>query len=146
MTEEIEDILLLLEDRQLRHSRYYYRPLDPKRSRVIQAYYREQLPAWAKVDGDLDAVLVNSEGTVVCEGYIRIVVGDYGAYIEFDEVQQARGAPLDGWDGEAKANKYVWLRTKDAAQTKVYYQIQRVKYADYKPGCFYVAPSDVRKV
>lgn len=137
--ETVEDILALLTDRRQKHSRSFYKPLGSARRVVIRQWYIEQLPPWLNLSGG-DTRLFNKVGTPLANGYERIVVGDYGAYVEFTGRQL--GSPLDGWNGQG--NKYLWLRTRDGEQTKIYKQLQTVRYADYVPGMYYVAPSDVR--
>ena len=89
-------------------------------------------------------------GTVVCSGYTRIVVGDYGAFIEFDEEQ----ANIDKYiiaPGQeyrvdnprySKNVKYIWMTIPDGSNIKIYKQKKKVAYADYKSGMFYISPHE----
>lgn len=142
MTEELEDILYILSERQKRTSDRYYAPLGKRQSELVRAYYREQLQ-FAEGGHPL-LVLRNRCGTIIGCGYERVVVGDYGAFIEMTPTQAAirnfrplhAGNPTGG-------NKYTWLLSNDDAETKVYYQKGTVKYADYKLDMYYVAPEDI---
>ena len=84
-------------------------------------------------------------GTHIATGYIRVVVGDYGAYLEFlpdhlfiRKIEARFGQTPD------RPVKYIWMQSKDASQIKIYEQKRRVSYADYKPGLYYIAPQDLR--
>lgn len=65
---------------------YGYKPLLKELSEKYRQFYIDNLPEGFIIN-DSDAVLCTKTGTVVCNGYTRIVVGDYGAFIEFDEEQ-----------------------------------------------------------
>lgn len=97
-------------------------------------------------------------GKIVATDYLRVVLGDYGAYVEFDEEmltiresmllkekQEWRNDPeyLEK-RGLTKKVKYVWYvwRTERGGfqrEVKVYRQLNPVKYADYLPGKFYIS-------
>lgn len=140
---EVGEILWLLGERRTTKSKYYYAPLDIARSRVIRAYYRSQLRI--PEIGHPDVLLSNEEGTLLSRGYTRVVVGDYGAFIEFspEQVQRQNLLPVCGPGGRGGV-KYNWLVTTDASRTKVYEQLGTVRYADYRVGMYYVDPDEVR--
>ena len=64
--------------------KYGYKPLPKDLSEKYRQFYIDNLPDCFIIDGS-DTVLCTKTGTVVCNGYTRIVVGDYGAFIEFDK-------------------------------------------------------------
>lgn len=93
-------------------------------------------------------------------GYVRIVYGDHGPYVEFtrDQIRASLrskfGTKLPGYC------YYEWLEPTDNSEIKVYaqkrtvhnlpnpphggYKGNRVEgYADYKVGMFYVDPYDL---
>ena len=142
MTEALEEALFLVKERSTPGNPYYYKPFDPQRSRLLRAYYRSQLPASLHETGDIFFTVQNRFGTKISRGYHRIVVGDYGAYLELSD-EMVYHANLRLKFATGIGNKYNWLVTKDAEQTKVYEQLGRVRYADYRPNCFYVAPGDI---
>ena len=82
-------------------------------------------------------------GYPITNGITRLVVGDYGPYIEFAPEQLV--APLaPKFPGPQKPwIKYVWLVHPQDARTKIYLQKRPVQYADYRPGMYYVSPDDV---
>ena len=135
MTEEVEDILYLLETRREKGSEYFYKPLDRRRSRVIRQWYTEQLPSWCQCEGGAETL--STSGVVVANGYTRVVIGDYGAFVEFtlDQASEETKAAAARSTG---GRKYNWLTVGHA---KVYYQLATVAYADYKPNHLYIDPS-----
>jgi hypothetical protein len=119
----------------------WWAPLKEPVKTLVREYYRSQLSL--PIDG-LNIKLRNSKGTLIANGYQRIVVGDYGAYIEFSKDQAVLENIKSKWSGEPKKPvKYLWLETIDDERTKIYHQQQTVKYADYKIGMFYVNPKEV---
>ena len=112
------------------------------RSRVkLREYYRKGVkdPIGCKSFKDL-------EGNEFATGAERLVVGDHGAFIEFDKshikIKELRVKPGEEFRfGNNPFVKYLWYETKGG--TKVYHQKGTVKYADYKVGKFYVSPKEV---
>ena len=83
-------------------------------------------------------------GTHIATGYTRIVIGDYGAYVEFSSEQLFldKIEPLFS-NSPDRPVKYIWLQSKDNPRIKIYEQKRRVNYADYKPGFYYIDPQDL---
>ena len=95
-------------------------------------------------DGDDGMEFFNKEGTKIAKGYVRVVVGDYGPYVEFDRKNMVLDNVKEKWPGsEKKTIKYIWLETDDKAKTKIYWQRKKVPYADYQIGMYYIHPSDL---
>lgn len=88
---------------------------------------------------------------MVCNGYERIVVGDYGAFIEFNPKQVSQSMFKIQEGQEYRINdpkysnnvKYEWLTTNDRSKIKIYKQKKTVSYADYRIGMFYISPHEV---
>lgn len=113
-----------------------YPPLPKEESRIIRQYFASCIPL--PKDG-ASTKISNAVGTLVGEGFTRIVIGDYGAYIEFDEDQIKLPNIVQRWAGKPKRDvKYIWMQTNDSENTKVYWQQDTVDYADYKVGMYYV--------
>ncbi len=53
----------------------------------VRQKYLDALPEWRKVDGDPEIPLFTDKGTQISTGYKRIVIGDYGAFIEMSQEQ-----------------------------------------------------------
>jgi len=85
-------------------------------------------------------------GTRIARGFQRVVIGDFGAYVEIapedmlivPEVQPGQEWRLDETYLKQKgfSLKYAWYHFKGF---KIYKQLATVKYADYKPGFYYVS-------
>ena len=108
---------------------YGYKPLPKELSEKYRQFYIDNLPEGLSIERS-DTVLCTKTGTVVCNGYTRIVVGDYGAFVEFDEEQ----ANLDNYiiapGQEYRVNnprysknvKYIWMTIPDGSNIKIYKQ------------------------
>lgn len=90
-------------------------------------------------------------GTLFATGFERVVHGGRGDYIEFKREQIVPQLlyklSLTVFD-ERKAVKnpkyfYYWLIPATDDFVKVYYQLEEVKYADYKIGYYYISPADI---
>lgn len=111
--------------------------------------------------GNVHTVFHTPRGTEFARGYVRVVYGDHGPYVEFlpDQVGHAllpkfsRPAPAEAY--------YEWLLPADGSNMKVYRQLRDVRnlrnppaggfrgdraegYADYRPGRLYVSPWELQ--
>ena len=128
---------------------YGYKPLPKELSEKYRQFYIDNLPEGFIINGS-DTVLCTKTGAVVCNGYTRIVVGDYGAFIEFDEEQANLDEYIIAPGQEYRVNnpryskniKYIWMTIPDGSNIKIYKQKKKVAYADYKSGMFYVSPHE----
>ena len=132
-------------------NQYKYKKLPADLSDKYRKLFRENIPEFLDVNGSNDALL-NFSGNPVCYGYDRIVVGDYGAFVEFSESQKADnfiikpGQEYRVNDQRYSKNvKYIWLTIADSSLVKIYLQKRGVSYADYKPGKYYVSVHEVLK-
>ena len=139
---------------------YKYKPLSNNpRSRnyanedlhQIRTKYEEALPNWCKDPECSSQPLISLDGTLLCTRFDRIVIGDYGAFIEIapehmlaDNLICKKGQEFRMNDPKYKDNvKYDWLTPKDESDCKVYHQKRTVSYADYQPGMYYISPYEV---
>lgn len=129
---------------------YKYKPIPRTFFKDVRAEVEEALPEWCNMSGDTTKLETRS-GTVIASGYNRIVIGDYGAFVEFSRAQ-ANARHLKIKEGQsyriedpryAEHVKYLWLTADDDSDVKVYYQKRSVEYADYKPGMLYVSVYEV---
>jgi len=124
--------------------------LDKETSDYYRKIYIENIPKFLKLDGDSIA-LYTSNGMCICNGYDRIVVGDYGAFIEYNKSQAIsenymikKGQEYRIYDNKySKSVKYHWYTIKDGSDVKIYWQRRKVNYADYLPNRYYVSPHEV---
>lgn len=125
-------------------NKYQYKKLPEKLSSIAQNIYAETIPTFLlTVESTHPLYTIN--GSLICNGYDRIVIGDYGAYIEFSSEQANKDlfiiAPGQEYRLEPRYSnvKYIWLTIDDGSQIKVYYQKNTVSYADYKPQYYYIS-------
>ena len=119
----------------------------------VREKYLAALPEWCVVAGEAEARLYTLDGTLLCKGYERIVIGDYGAFIEISPERISKnslrckpGQEYRISDERFASNvKYLWLTALDESDCKIYFQKKKVKYADYVPGMFYISPYEVCK-
>lgn len=129
---------------------YHYKPLSKELSNKYRNFFKENIPSFLKIEGD-NKPLYTLKGSKICNGYKRIVIGDYGAFIEFTdeqgEIENFIVAPGQEYrlNQERYRNiKYLWYTIFDFSNIKIYYQKNSVPYADYKPGYFYISVHEVK--
>lgn len=132
---------------------YHYKPIEPNLFLGdVRDTYRESLPEWCKEMGDPHALLYTLGDTLISHGYRRIVIGDYGAFVEIDANQILPnsicckpGQEYRYRDERFAAHvKYQWLTVPDGSDPKIYYQVKPVDYADYLPGMYYISPYELQ--
>lgn len=131
-------------------AQYKYKKLNTKFSSEVRQKYFDNLPSDLCLMGAGD-YLYSKNGTLIAKGYERVVIGDYGAFIEFSPAQAVtnafkikEGQEYRVYDPKYSSNvKYIWLTTKDRCDIKIYQQLKTVVYADYKAGMYYVSPYEV---
>ena len=84
------------------------------------------------------------KGDPIAEGYLRVVIGGRGAYVEFhpDQIkgeniflpQEAR------WRLHNPKVYFEEWRSKDTNNIFIYKQVRPVAYADYIPSYWYISP------
>jgi len=125
--------------------KYHYAPLPEDLSEKYRQFFRENIPEWLNAEGS-EMPLYTRNGSKICDTYSRIVIGDYGAFVEFAEepddvrfiVQPGQEYRIN--DGRYSGNvKYIWLTIDDGSRIKIYKQKKKVSYADYRPGMYYVS-------
>ncbi|MCY9861248.1 hypothetical protein OTK49_01805 [Vibrio coralliirubri] len=133
---------------------FNYRKLPKALSEESRKLYAATIPEWCHPDGNNEIKLATSDGTIIANGYSRLVVGDYGAFIEYsreqaikDVVKCKEGEEYRFRDPEFKGKvKYYWYTAKDESGVKIYFQQKKVTYADYKPDMFYVSPFELTPI
>lgn len=128
--------------------KYKYKKLPGDLSEKYRQYFIENIPAGLFLNGG--GAITTFAGSVICDSYRRIVVGDYGAFIEFEKPIHdelfiiAPGQEYRVNDDRYSKNvKYVWLTVDDNSNVKIYHQKKGVTYADYLPGMYYVSVHEV---
>ena len=131
--------------------KYSYRKLPKKLSEEVRQKYLDNIGSDLSIVGGSDK-LYSLNGTLIANGYTRIVIGDYGAFIEYEKEQSVKKHYKIKEGQEYRVNdpnyskhvKYIWLTAKDDSDIKIYYQKRKVSYADYKPEMLYVSPYEVK--
>src|ERR1035441_5172486 len=97
------------------------------------------------VDGDPAMRLFTRSGTLVADGYLRVVVGGSGPYIEFQTVWQShmRVPAEELYRFNDPHVYYAEYRSHDKSDVKIYWQKKTVDYADYRVGRYYISPFDL---
>lgn len=110
-------------------------------------------------EGDDRATFCTKKGTLIAKGYLRVVYGDHGPYVEFLPRHMVREA----WKTVRKGvGWYDICQPKDGSYCKLYVQTKSVAtlknppkgkyshnnnrqegYADYKVGRLYISPDDM---
>jgi len=97
--------------------------------------------------GDPKMRLFTRCGTLIADGFVRVVIGQRGPYIEFDNEQLWRSHLCVRADELYRFNDphmyYAEYRSNDDADVKVYWQKEAVDYADYRVGLYYISPFDL---
>ena len=144
-----QEMLQFQEDRA---KEYNYRPIGFNLFLGdVRQKYIDQMPSWCKISGDPNRGLVSHEGMPIATGYDRIVVGDYGAFIEIDPSHMLMDNICVQHGQEYRINderfrdhvKYFWYTATDRSNIKLYFQQKTVTYADYVPGMWYVSVYEV---
>lgn len=125
-----------------------YRKLDYTLSKTVRDIYKSYLN-YLQLDPSKPLYTIN--GTKLATGFERIVIGDYGAFIEYDLSQVPKHVRYICEKGEEyrklpnwrKRVKYIWYTMDDYSHIKIYWQMRTVSYADYKAKKFYVSPYQV---
>lgn len=144
---------VMLEIQEELAQKYRYKPLKPDLSSRYRNLYYVELPEICKQNmNQFQMVLQTTKGTHFADGWTRIVIGDYGAFIEIapDQIHKEKLIVAPGQEyriNDSKYNehcKYQWLTVPDGSQIKIYYQIKAVTYADYQPNMYYVSPYEIK--
>ena len=138
-----KSVLEILKQLNQERKKGIYKTLTGKKREIIRKYYQNNVhvPSTKKTN------FLDKSGNIIAYGFNRLVVGDHGAYYEFKKDQinlkSLRTKKGQEWRNNNNSNyvKYKWKETQNG--TKVYEQLKTVRYADYKPGFYYVDPKDM---
>jgi hypothetical protein len=84
------------------------------------------------------------DGTLFAKDYIRVVHGGRGDYVELnrDDITVEMVSKFNYKIPDKVSDEsfyYYWLVPINRTE-KIYWQVRTVKYADYKPGMYYISP------
>lgn len=131
--------------------RFKYKPLSKETSDKYRKLFLENIPEGLLIDGNISPIRTKL-GTVIARSYSRIVIGDYGAFVEIPEADMIQDVLMVEPGQEYRMNdiryssriKYWWFTCVDGSGIKIYFQVRTVLYADYKVNCFYVSVHDIQ--
>ncbi len=134
--------------------KYKYSPLDRRFSKEIRQKYIKDL-----INTAIGPYIKNKENKLplysknlipIAKDFNKVVVGDYGAFIEIDEenIIKCNIKVQEGqewrYEERYKNCKYYWLTDIGDSGIKIYHQKLPVKYANYKPNKYYISPYEVK--
>lgn len=126
-----------------------YKKLASRKSEQIRAIYKEYTDM---LHLDASKPLYTHDGKLIATSFERLVIGDYGAYIEYDLSQVPQGVRYYLERGQEYRTqpywrnrvKYIWYTIPDSKpHIKIYWQLRTVTYADYKRKKFYISPFEI---
>lgn len=126
-----------------------YKKLDSSLSRKIRNIYKEYTDL---LNLDSSKPLYTLDGKIIATSFERLVIGDYGAYIEYDLSQVPQGVRYYLERGQEYRTqpywrnkvKYIWYTIPDSEpHIKIYWKLKTVSYADYKRKKFYISPFEI---
>lgn len=129
--------------------KYKYQKLPDNLSSIYREYFKNNIPSSLCINGGND-VLYTYSGTAICSNYDRIVIGDYGAFVEFSEPYKGTKFVVESGqeyrvnnEKYSKNVKYICLTIDDGSGIRIFYQKKPVLYADYLPCKYYVDVSSL---
>lgn len=134
--------------------KYKYKKLPPELSEKVRQKYLDNLPPALLLDGDSAFAVRSHRGTLLATGYTRIVIGDYGAYLEIFPQQILKSNLVIKPGQEYRVYqflnysdlKFQWFTAMDTSYINIYLQKKPVEYADYLPEMYYISPYDISLV
>lgn len=127
---------------------YKYKAIPQNYRAEIHNFYKDNLPPNFRLEGDA-APLFSSSGLKLCEGYNRVVIGDYGAFVEVapsnivtENIQVQEGQEFRDFNPRYNHTVFSWLTPKGDSGIKISFQKRKVEYGDFKPGFYYISPYD----
>lgn len=82
---------------------------------------------------------------LILNGYIRIVVGKRGPYVEatVSQISNIHIPFSEIWRTNSTNAYYIEYRSNCGSAVKIYHQLKTVDYADYQIGFYYISPFDL---
>lgn len=106
--------------------KYGYAKLEENLSLKYRQFFFDNIPPSLSVDGG--GTLLTCNGSKICNSYRRIVIGDYGAFVEFEHIPDdtqfviAPGQEYRINDPKYSKNvKYIWMTIPDESNVKIYH-------------------------
>ena len=101
------------------------------------------------IEHGADLKFFSQDGLSLANGYLRVVIGKRGPYVEFSPAQIVwENFTIPDSEKYRLTNGIVYYdeyRSNDESFVKLYRQKRTVAYADYKVGLCYVSPSNLMR-
>lgn len=108
--------------------------------------YKERLKI--SLTGDSKTNFYTFNGLLLATGYVRIVIGKRGPYIEFLEnnihLKNMHVPQKEKYRLNSPLVYYNEYRSNDDSNVKIYHQKREVDYADYKINFWYISPFELK--
>jgi len=123
---------------------YGYKKLPKEKSKEVRDFFSDNIPC--RLFNEYP--VLDLDNTMIAKSFERIVIGDYGAFMEIAPEDIARRVLRIQEGQEFRLNgdfkgKYIWLTSN--GKNKIYEQLRTVSYADYKVGYFYISPYEIKQ-
>ena len=144
----VNDYNSMLEFQAALSERYKYKKLKPELSEKVRTLYEQELPEYFKNLENRGLPLTTADGVQIARKWDRVVVGDYGAFVEIsdeDIIKENIHIPAKQLyrvnDQQYSEHvKYLWYEPTTECPAKLYCQLKTVTYADYQAGKWYISP------
>ena len=144
----VNDYNSMLEFQAALSERYKYKKLKPELSEKVRTLYEQELPEYFKNLENRGLPLTTADGVQIARKWDRVVVGDYGAFVEIsdeDIIKENIHIPAKQLcrvnDPQYSEHvKYLWYEPTTGCPAKLYCQLKTVTYADYQAGKWYISP------
>lgn len=132
---------------------YKYKKLPSEKSLSVREEYSKKLPDFFMFDRNMDKKLHSHDGVLLARKWNRVVIGDYGAFVEIEDTDICRNNIVCKQGEEYRIDdpkysenvKYQWFIPKTGCDAKLYFQQRGVTYADYQAGKWYISPYDLKE-
>lgn len=148
---EIGDDILQKQD--YLSTQHKYTKLPENLSYMVRTEYAKVLPDFFMFDNNQSHNLHSRDGVLLAKGWSRVVIGDYGAFVEIpddlickENIIVKPGEEYRIHDPKYSQHvKYHWYIPKTGYASKLYFQQGEVTYADYKAGMWYISPHETKE-
>ena len=143
----------MLAKQQTLSAEYAYKKLPSSLSLIVRKEYGRYLPDFFLSEQNKYKPLFTRDGIQIAKKWNRIVIGDYGAFVEINPEDICKENFIVKPGEEYRTNdsyysnniKYHWYIPKSGSESKLYFQQREVTYADYKSNMWYVSPYETKE-
>jgi hypothetical protein len=111
--------------------RYDFKELPSQLSSELHLFYKNSIPSFLTENSPENTILYSLQDTMICRGYERIVISDYGPHIEFTDTQVVK-------ENIIPPGRKFWHTTNDSSGCTIYVDIMD------EPTLYYISPFEVK--